>query len=145
VEVNVAPDQAVVSSRAARGIRILLVWGVRFTGECLAELLERDPSVSVVGLCADLFEAVALSASMQPDIVLLDGRMPEGAAAARRALDEAPGMRIVASSVSETEDDVVAWAEAGVIGYICGRSTRQMPLRSRAISTCATSAGISQA
>src|SRR5207302_10027 len=54
----------------------------------------------------------------QPDIVLLDGRMPEGAAAARRALDEAPGMRIVVSSVRETEDDVVAWAEAGVIGYI---------------------------
>jgi two-component system nitrate/nitrite response regulator NarL len=49
---------------------------------------------------------------------LLDGRMPEGAAAARRALDEAPGMRIVVSSVRETEDDVVAWAEAGVIGYI---------------------------
>jgi DNA-binding NarL/FixJ family response regulator len=118
VEANVAPDQAVVSSRAARGIRILLVWGVRFTGECLAELLERDPSMSVVGLCADLSEAVALSASMQPDIVLLDGRMPEGAAAARRALDEAPGMRIVVSSVRETEDDVVAWAEAGVIGYI---------------------------
>ena len=118
MEANVAPDRGVVSSRAARGIRILLVWGVRFTGECLAELLERDPLVSVVGLCADLSEAVALSASMQPDIVLLDGRMPEGAGAARRALDEAPGMRIVVSSVSETEDDVVAWAEAGVIGYI---------------------------
>jgi two-component system nitrate/nitrite response regulator NarL len=118
VEANVAPDQAVVSTRAARGIRILLVWGVRFTGECLAELLEREPSMSVVGLCADLSEAVALSASMQTDIVLLDGRMPEGAAAARRALDEAPGMRIVVSSVRETEDDVVAWAEAGVIGYI---------------------------
>ena len=118
MEANVAPDQAVVPSRAGRGIRILLVWGVRFTGECLAELLERDPSMSVVGLCADLSEAVALSASMQPDIVLLDGRMPEGAAAARRALDEAPGMRIVVSSVRETEDDIVAWAEAGVIGYI---------------------------
>src|SRR5437588_11871261 len=99
-------------------MRILLVWGVRFTGECLAELLERDPSVSVIGLCADLSDAVALSASMQPDIVLLDGRMPEGAAAGRRALDASRGMRIVVASVRETEDDVVAWAEAGVIGYI---------------------------
>jgi DNA-binding NarL/FixJ family response regulator len=45
---------------------------------------------------------------MQPDIVLLDGRMPEGAAAVRRALDVSPGMRIVVSSVRETEDDVVA-------------------------------------
>src|SRR5437762_9786203 len=118
VEANVAPDQAVVSSRACRGMRILLVWGVRFTGECLAELLERDPLVSVIGLCADLSEAVALSASTQPDIILLDGRMPEGAAAVRLALDASPGMRIVVSSVRETEDDVVVWAEAGVIGYI---------------------------
>ena len=115
---NVVPDQAVVSSRACRGMRILLVWGVRFTGECLAELLERDPLVSVIGLCADLSEAVALSASTQPDIILLDGRMPEGAAAVRLALDASPGMRIVVSSVRETEDDVVVWAEAGVIGYI---------------------------
>jgi two-component system, NarL family, nitrate/nitrite response regulator NarL len=49
---------------------------------------------------------------------LLDARMPEGAAAVRRALDVAPGMRIIVSAVSETEDDIVAWAEAGVIGYI---------------------------
>jgi DNA-binding NarL/FixJ family response regulator len=96
---------------------------VRFTGECLTELLERDPSVSVIGLCADLSEAVALGTAMQPDIVLLDGRMPEGPAAVRRALDASPGMRIVVSSVRETEDDVVAWAEAGVIGYI-PRTTR---------------------
>ena len=44
--------------------------------------------------------------------------MPEGAAAVRLALDASPGMRIVVSSVRETEDDVVGWAEAGVIGYI---------------------------
>ena len=113
MEANVAPDQAVVSSRAGRGTRILLVWGVRFTGECLAELLERDPSVSVIALCADLSEAVALSAAMQPDIVLLDGRMPEGAAAVRRALDASPGMRIVVSSVRESEDDVVPGRRRG--------------------------------
>ena len=57
VGANVVSDQAVVSSRAGRGMRILLVWGVRFTGECLAKLLERDPLVSVIGLCADLSEA----------------------------------------------------------------------------------------
>ena len=102
MEANVAPDQAVVSSRAGRGTRILLVWGVRFTGECLAELLERDPSVSVIALCADLSEAVALSAAMQPDIVLLDGRMPDGAAAVRRALDVSPGRSSLRSPPSGT-------------------------------------------
>ncbi len=118
MDANVTPDEAVAFSRSGRAVRILLVWGVRFTRECLAEILERDPLVSVVGLCADLSEAVALNPALQADIVLLDARIPEGAAAVRRALDIAPGMRIVVSAVRETEDDIVAWAEAGVIGYI---------------------------
>lgn len=118
MEANVAPDQAVSSGRGGRGLRILLVWGVRFTGECLVEILERDPLVSVVGLFSELSEAVALGAPLQADVILLDGRMAEGAAAVKRALEVVPGMRIVVSAVRETEDDIVSWAEAGVIGYI---------------------------
>ncbi len=118
MEVNVGPGRAVGSGRGGQAPRILVVWGVRFMGECLVELLERDPLVSVVGLSGDLSEAAALSASLQADVILLDARMPDGAAAVRRALDAAPGMRIVVSAVRETEDDIVTWAEAGVIGYI---------------------------
>jgi two-component system nitrate/nitrite response regulator NarL len=118
VEASAAPDQTMSIGHGGRGLRILLVWGVRFIGECLVELLERDPLVSVVGLFSDLSEAVALGATLQADVILVDGRMAEGAAAVRRALDIVPGMRIVASGVRETEDDIVAWAEAGVIGYV---------------------------
>jgi two-component system, NarL family, nitrate/nitrite response regulator NarL len=114
VESNIAPDQAVGN----RPLRIMLVWGVRFTAEGLAEILERDALLSVVGLCTDLSEAVALSPSVEADVILLDARIPDGAAAVRRALDIAPDLRIVVSAVRETEDDIVAWAEAGVIGYI---------------------------
>jgi two-component system nitrate/nitrite response regulator NarL len=119
VEANLAPDQAVVlAGRNARVLRIILVWGVRFTAESLAETLERDSAVSVVGLYTDLSEAVAISPALQADIILLDARINDGTAALRRALDVAPGMRVVVSAVRETEDDVVAWAEAGAIGYI---------------------------
>ena len=103
MDANVTPDQAVAASRGGRALRILLVWGVRFTRECLAEILERDPLVSVVGVCTDLSEALALNPAVQADIVLLDARIPEGAAAVRRALDIAPGMRIVVCAVRETE------------------------------------------
>jgi two-component system, NarL family, nitrate/nitrite response regulator NarL len=118
VEGDVALDQAVACSRDGRALRIVVVWGVRFAGESLAEILERDPLVSVVGLCSDLSEAVTLNPAVQADVVLLDARIVEGAAAAKRALDAAPGMRIVVAAVREIEDDIVAWAEAGVIGYI---------------------------
>jgi len=120
VEAGVALDQAVARGPGSSGLRILVVWGVRFLGEGLAEALERDPFVAVVGLCTDLSEAVALTPVVQPDVILLDARIPEAAVAVRRALDIAPGMRIVASGVRETEDDILAWAEAGVIGYIPG-------------------------
>src|SRR5438046_8076707 len=118
VEANVGPDQAIAASRGARVLRIVLVWGVHFTGECLAEVLERDPSVSVAGLYYNLSEAAALNAALQADVILLDARMPDGAAEVRRALDAAPGLRIVVSAVRETEDDIVTWAEAGALGYI---------------------------
>ena len=118
VEANVTPHQAVLPNRDAGRVRIAVVSGVRFLREGLAEILERDPLVSVVRLCANLSEAVALSPALQADVLLLDATVPDGAAAVRRALDIAPGMRIVAFAVRETEEDIIPWAEAGVIGYI---------------------------
>jgi DNA-binding NarL/FixJ family response regulator len=118
VEANVALEQAVADTHAGQGLRIIVVWAVRFTRESLAEILERDPLVSVVGQCASLSEATALNSALQADVILLDGRMPDGPATVRRALDLAPELRIIACSVRETEEDIITWAEAGVIGYI---------------------------
>jgi two-component system nitrate/nitrite response regulator NarL len=118
VEANVAPEQAVLLTRDARRVRIAVVSGVRFTREVLAEILGRDPLVSVVRLCADFSELAALTPALEADIVLFDTRVPDGVTAVRRALDIAPGMRIVALALMETEEDIIIWAEAGVIGYI---------------------------
>ncbi len=118
VDADVATDRVAVHNSVGGALRVAVVWEVRFMGEILAEILGRDPMVSVVGVWTDLAEAVAVSPASQADVVLLDARIAEGTAAVRRALDIAPGMRIVVSAVRETEDDVVAWAEAGVIGYI---------------------------
>jgi two-component system, NarL family, nitrate/nitrite response regulator NarL len=118
VEANVAPDQAVALDRGSQVIRLVVVWGARFLGEVLAEMLGRDPAISVRGVCTDLSEAVVSSEAAQADVVLIDARLPDGTAAVRRALEIVPGMRIIVSAVRETEEDIVAWAEAGVIGYI---------------------------
>jgi two-component system, NarL family, nitrate/nitrite response regulator NarL len=118
LEANLALDQAVAESHGGQSLRIVVVWAVRFTRESLAEILERDPLVSVVGQCASLSEAIALSSATRAEVILLDGRMPDGPGAVRRALDIAPELRIIACSVRETEEDIIAWAEAGVIGYI---------------------------
>ena len=118
MEAHVGPHQAVLLPQDARRLHIAVVSSVRFLREALAEILERDPLVSVVGVCTDLIEVVALRPILQADVVLVDATIPEGPSTLRRALDIAPQMRIVAFAVRETEDDIVAWAEAGVIGYI---------------------------
>jgi DNA-binding NarL/FixJ family response regulator len=99
-------------------LRIVIVSEVRFLRESLAEFLERDPSISVVGLCADLAEVVALSPPPQADLVLVDAALRDGIAAARRTRQVKRDVRIAAHAVRETKEDVIAWAEAGVIGYV---------------------------
>ena len=118
MEAQVGPHQAGALPRDTLHLHIAVVSGVRFLREALAETLERDPLVSIVGLCTDLIEAVALRPILQPDVLLVDATIPDGPNVLRRALDIAPDMRIVTFAVRETEDHIVAWAEAGVIGYI---------------------------
>jgi DNA-binding NarL/FixJ family response regulator len=118
VEASPALQQALARTGAERLLRIFVVWGVRFTRESITELLGRDPLAMVVGQSTTLAEAVSSGAAEQADIVLLDARLPDGPAEVRRALDIAPDLRIIACSVRESEEEIIAWAEVGVIGYI---------------------------
>ena len=105
-------------TRDASRLHIVVVSEVRFLREGIAEILDRDPSVSVVGLCSDLTEVVSRSFDLQPDLVLLDVAFSGGTAAIARTRDIAPDLRIVAFAVKEVEEDIIAWAQAGIIGYI---------------------------
>lgn len=118
MEAAASLERLIAPQRDTQPLRIYMVWGVRFTRESIAQLLERDALVTVVGQSAGLSEAMTLAHALQADVVLLDARLPEGPAEVRRALDLAPDLRIIACSVRELEEEIIAWAEAGVIGYI---------------------------
>jgi DNA-binding NarL/FixJ family response regulator len=77
VDAPAALDDGVPPSRDARRLRIAVVSAVRFTREVLEEILERDPLMSVVRLCADLAELAAMSPSLETDLVLFDTRVPD--------------------------------------------------------------------
>jgi two-component system nitrate/nitrite response regulator NarL len=117
VDANLTPYQPSLLAPNARHLRIVVVSEVRFLRESVAEILARDPSMSVVGLFADLSEAVALTPAF-PDVVLLDAAFPAGAAAVIRTRHIAPELRVIAFAVRETEEDIISWAQAGVIGYV---------------------------
>lgn len=74
----------------------------------------------VVGQAADGNQAVALAALLEPDVILMDVRMPgaSGLDATRRIALEQPGIAIVMLTVSEDEDDLFAAIKAGARGYL---------------------------
>jgi len=44
----------------------------------LADLIESEPALELIGAASDATEVVALAAALQPDVVLVDVRMPGG-------------------------------------------------------------------
>src|SRR3954470_15962954 len=88
-------------------------------------LLETDPRISVIGEAADGQELVDLALITEPDVVLLDVRMPGGGPEGARAIAElsaGTGRRwqpLVIAVTAETSPDVVeSMLRAGVVGYV---------------------------
>ena len=84
----------------------------------LCELLRRA-GFDVVAEARDGEEAVALARSEQPDLAVLDVKMPrlDGIEAARRILDERP-IPIVMLTAYDQQELVARAIEAGVFGYL---------------------------
>lgn len=79
-----------------------------------------DLDLDVVGDAASGPEGVALCAQLEPDIVLMDLRMPggDGVEATRQILAAHPGTRVVVLTTYETDRDILRGVEAGAAGYL---------------------------
>jgi DNA-binding NarL/FixJ family response regulator len=93
----------------------LILSDTRFLREGLVEILGRNQAVTSAD---DLGEALEMLLAAPRDMVLLDAAFPDGLVAVRRIRELAPDVRIVALAVAETAENVIAWAEAGVTGYV---------------------------
>ncbi|MCU1409769.1 MAG: DNA-binding response regulator [Rhodoglobus sp.] len=87
-----------------------------------------DGSIEVLGEAASVDEAVALIASLKPDVVLLDVHLPGGAGGGgAEVLQRSSGLldsvRFLALSVSDSAEDVVGVIRAGARGYITKASS----------------------
>lgn len=86
----------------------------------LAQLLDRDPRLKVVGEAADGEEAVAMARELGPDVVLMDLKMPklDGIEATRRLLQANPETKVLILSTFETDGYVLQAMRAGAQGYV---------------------------
>ncbi len=92
-------------------------------------LLNSVPDMEVVGEASTGDEVIALAASLQPDVVLMDVQMPGvgGIEATRRILHTSPHIMILVVTMFEDEESVFAALRAGARGYVLkGASPTEM-------------------
>ncbi len=111
-----APDQ---STPASTPLRVLLADDHRLLLEGLTNLLEAH-GIQVVGAAKDGLEALALAQSVQPDVILMDIRMPvcDGLEATRRIKAEMPELKIVILTTSTENQDLFEAVKSGACGFL---------------------------
>jgi DNA-binding NarL/FixJ family response regulator len=86
----------------------------------LAELLEGDAEIQVVGTAAGGEEALEVALRERPDVVLMDLSMPGmgGAEATRRLVDSGSDARVVVLTSLSARERILEALDAGAIGYL---------------------------
>ena len=103
-----------------RPARVVLVEDNDIFRETLELLLELRTEVTVVGSAANGDEAVALCARLEPDVVLVDYRMPgmNGAETTRAVLAAAPRTSVICLTASVAADEIEELRAAGAVACI---------------------------
>jgi DNA-binding NarL/FixJ family response regulator len=105
---------------AAGVIRVLLADDQRVVREGLGTLLGLLDGIELVGTAADGEEAVALAREHDPDVVLMDLRMPrcDGISAIRRLSERGERPRAIALTTFADDASVLGALRAGARGYL---------------------------
>ncbi len=90
-------------------------------------MLAGQPDFEVVGEAVNGQEAVDLVGRLNPDVVLMDLRMPgtDGVAATSRIRKDYPGTRVLVLTTSDSGADILRAVEAGATGYVLKDAPRE--------------------
>jgi DNA-binding NarL/FixJ family response regulator len=103
-------------------VRVLIADDQQLVRTGFRMILDAEPDIDVVGEATDGREAVAMARELQPDVVLMDIRMPEldGIAATRQVVsqDDERGPRVLMLTTFDLDEYVYDALRAGASGFL---------------------------
>ena len=101
-------------------IRVLVADDEEGVRDVLGAVIASDPTLTLVGSAAEADSAIALATEEQPDVALVDVRMPGGGGlrAAKEISRRSATTKIIAVSAHEDSDTVLSMLLAGASGYV---------------------------
>jgi DNA-binding NarL/FixJ family response regulator len=108
-------------------VRVVLADDQRLVRESLATLLGLLDGIELLATASDGEEALALTAEHDPDVVLMDLRMPrmDGIAATSRLRESHPEVRVIALTTYADDESVLGALRAGARGYLTKDASSQ--------------------
>jgi DNA-binding NarL/FixJ family response regulator len=119
-------------------IRVLVADDHPFFRQGVRMLVDGNDDLELVAEAADGDEAIAAARDADPDVVLMDLRMPgvSGIEATRRIVGAHPEVRVLVLTMYEDDDSVFAAMRAGARGYLLKGSGEEEVLRAiRAVAS----------
>ena len=101
-------------------IRLVIADDHTFYREGVRTILHTVPGIEVIGEAATGAQVIAQALEKQPDVILMDIKMPElnGIEATRQILLRSPHIKILVVTMFEDDDSVFAAMRAGARGYL---------------------------
>lgn len=122
-------------------VRVLIVDDHPVVLEGLHSMLSTDRNIEIVGEACDGAEAVTMVEDKEPNVVLMDIRMPnmDGVQATRHIKQQSPATAVIVLTMYDTDAYVVDAVRAGASGYLLKDASRELVLDTiRAVSSGAT-------
>ena len=108
-------------------IKVLIVDDHTVVRDGLTTMLGREKDFTVVGEAQNGLEAVERARELEPDVILMDLRMPEldGVEAMRRIRSQDPEVRFIVLTTYDTDEYIFDAIEAGAKGYLLKDASRE--------------------
>jgi EAL domain-containing protein (putative c-di-GMP-specific phosphodiesterase class I)/CheY-like chemotaxis protein len=101
-------------------IRVAVVDDDNDMRSALADFIQAEPDVELLWTADGTEDAIRKTASVRPDVVLMDVKMPDGGGirATKEIRAMAPGVRVVALSAFGDRTTIMEMLRAGAVGYV---------------------------